>query len=312
VIAISGGCGRGENGLTKVTIVLDWTPNINHTGLYVAQALGYFREAGLEVSIVAPDDNLAPQLVAAGRAQFGISYQEEVTLARAASMDIVSIAAIMQHNTSGFAWTADKNISGVADFAGKTYGGWGGQVERALLDYLIEQSGAGGSVRIIDIGSSDFFAASQANIDFSWVFYGVTGIEAEIREIPIEMLYLTDIDPALDYYTPVIIAKSSWLAANADITERFLQAVSRGYTYAINQPEQAADMLIQAAPGLNRDFIQRGQKWIAGQYQAEAAYWGEQKESVWQNFSQWLTERSLLVAGFDVNAAYTNRYLPKE
>ena len=91
-------------------MVLDWTPNTNHTGLYVAKKLGYFEEQGLDVDIIMPGEAGADQLVASGKADFGVSYQEGITQARVQDVPLVSIAAIIQHNTSGFASIASKGI----------------------------------------------------------------------------------------------------------------------------------------------------------------------------------------------------------
>lgn len=111
--------------LTPVKIALDWTPNTNHTGLYAAKELGYYAEEGLDVQIVQPGAAGSDTMVTSGEAQFGISAQEALTLARLQDVPLVSIAAIIQHNTSGFAAPKDRNIKTPKDFEGKTYGGWG-------------------------------------------------------------------------------------------------------------------------------------------------------------------------------------------
>lgn len=305
-------CGaQNPQDMTKLTVVLDWVPNINHTGLYAAEANGYFAERGLDVEIVQPGDNYALQLVAAGQAEFGVSYQEEVTFARDQDIPVISVAAVIRHNTSCFAAPVEKNIKSVADFAGKKYGGWGGLVEEALLGYLADSENFAAPVQIINIGSSDFFAATESNIDFSWIYYGVTGIEAELRGLALDTIYLRDIDPAFDYYTPVLVAEESWLAGNGDTAKKFLAAVSQGYQYTDSHPEEAAAILLAAAPELNGELIQAGQAWLAGQYQADAAYWGEQQTAVWQGFGDWLYQRGLLEHPFDAEAAYTNDYLPQ-
>ena len=87
----------------KVVVTLDWTPNTNHTGLYAALDKGFYKEEGLDVEIIQPAGGTSEQLVAVNQAQFGVSYQEGVTYARANGMPVVSIAAVIQHNTSGFA-----------------------------------------------------------------------------------------------------------------------------------------------------------------------------------------------------------------
>lgn len=316
ILTACGGVGTdettGENGeLIPLTVVLDWVPNINHTGLYVADEQGYFADAGLDVEIVQPGDNYALELVAAGQAEFGVSYQEEVTFARDSGIPVISIAAVIQHNTSCFASPADKNIATLADFSGKKYGGWGGAVEEALLNYLVAREGMDEPVEIINIGSTDFFATTESSVDFSWIFYGVTGVEAQLRGVELNTIYLKDIDPAFDYYTPVLVAEEGWLSANADTARAFLAAVSRGYRFAEDNPDEAAAILLAAAPELSADMITAGQEWMADQYTADAAYWGEQKVQVWQDFADWLYARGLLENPFDGSAAFTDAYLPR-
>lgn len=297
--------------LIPVTVVLDWTPNINHSGLYVAKERGYFEDEGLDVTIVQPADNVATQLVASGEADFGVSYQEEVTFARTEDIPVVSIAAVIQHNTSCFAAPAG-TLGSVKDFAGKTYGGWGGEVENALLNYLAEQNGFTGDINIINIGTTDFFSAIESgDIDFSWIFYGVTGVEAELRDYDLDTIYLRDIDPAFDYYTPVLITSESTLSDNPELAQKFLAAAGKGYVYADQNPDEAAEILCDAAPELDAAAVKAGQEWLAGQYQGDAPYWGYQELSVWQGFSDWLVDRGLLGENFDASSAFSNDYLSK-
>ncbi len=113
--------------------MLDWVPNTNHTGLFVAQDSGYFTDAGLRVEIIQPGEVYAEQAVASGAADFGVSFQEQVTLARADGIPIVSIAAILQHNTSAFASRADLEVVGPADWEGLRYGSFGSPFEAPTL-----------------------------------------------------------------------------------------------------------------------------------------------------------------------------------
>jgi len=107
------------DGKQKISFVLDWVPNTNHTGIYVAKVKGYFAEEGLDVDIIQPGESSADQMVATNTAQFGISYQEGVTFARASGAPLVSLAAVIQHNTSGFGSPKDKQIVSPKDFEGK-------------------------------------------------------------------------------------------------------------------------------------------------------------------------------------------------
>lgn len=297
----------------KVTVLLDWTPNTNHTGLYVAKDLKYYEAEGLDVEIIQPSAGSAADLVAADKAQFGVSYQEEVTFARTAEtpLPIKAIAAVIQHNTSGFASSKAKNITSPKDFENHTYGGWGSPVEEATLKALMASVGADYSkMKTADIGSMDFFAAQSAGIDFSWIFYGWDGIAAELKNYPINYIKLTDYDKALDYYTPVLITSDKLIQEDPELVKKFLRATQKGYQYCIDQPDKAAEILMANAPELDKALVLASQKYLAKEY-AAGGTWGVMKESVWQNYAKWLEDRKLIPKPLNTTEAYTNDYLPQ-
>ncbi|WP_026575338.1 ABC transporter substrate-binding protein [Bacillus sp. UNC438CL73TsuS30] len=298
--------------LKKITVVLDWTPNTNHTGLYVAKAKGYFKDQGLDVDIIQPGETGADQLVASGKADFGVGYQEGVTQARVQGVPLVSIAAVIQHNTSGFASPVDKNIKAPKDFVGKTYGGWGSPVEKSVITSLMDKEHANANkVKIINMGDTDFFTAVKRDVDFAWIYYGWTGVEAELRHQKINMIYLTDYSKKLDYYTPVLETNEKMIANNPDTVKAFLKAASQGYEFAIKNPDQAADILIKAAPDLDPKLVKASQKWLSPKYQDDATKWGLQKKTVWENYASWMYDHKLLDKKLDAEKAFTNEFLPK-
>lgn len=304
-----------EPSLTTVRVGLDWTPNTNHTGLYVAQAQGYYKDQGLQVEILgAQEGGTVEQLVAAGRLDFGISYQEGVTQARVEGVPIVSIAAIIQHNTSGFASRVEEGITSPRDFIGKKYGAFGSPIEEAVIRGLLECAGVGDQVdqvQFVDIGSSDFFVATERDeVDFVWIFKGWTGIEAEVRGVPLNIVMMNDVQCIPDYYTPVIITSEKMIAEQPDLVRRFLAATSAGYRFAIDRPAEAAEILLQAAPELDAELVRRSQQYLATQYQADAPRWGEQKLEVWRAYAQWMAERNLIARMIEPEKALTNEFLP--
>lgn len=297
--------------LKKVTVVLDWTPNTNHTGLYVANEKGFFTEQGLEVEIIQPSEGTSDTIVASGKAQFGIGYQEGVTYARAADVPIVSIGAVIQHNTSGFASLKDKNILTPKDFEGKVYGGWGSEVEEATIRYLMEQVGADYSkVTIMTTGDADFFQASATGqIDFAWIFEGWAGIEAKQKGMDLNYIDLGKEAPIFDYYTPVIITNENILKEDKALVEGFMKGAKKGYEYAIKNPSDAVDILIKEVPEINQELVKESQKFLAERYQADAATWGLQKEEVWQRYTDWMFENGFIDKKIDVTKAYTNEFV---
>ena len=301
-----------ENDLKKISVVLDWTPNTNHTGLYVAKNQGYFEEEGLDVEIIMPGEAGADQLVASGKADFGVSYQESVTQARIQDVPLVSIAAVIQHNTSGFASPVEENIKTPKDFVGKSYGGWGSPVEKSVIASLMKQENANpDDVSIINMGDTDFFTAVKRDVDFAWIYYGWTGVEAELRGEKINMIYLTDYSKNLDYYTPVLATNEEMIKTNPDTVKAFLKATSKGYQFAIDEPDKAADILMAAAPDLDADLVRKSQEWLAPKYKDDAPRWGEQKLEVWENYANWMYENQLLEKQLNAKDAFTNEFLPE-
>lgn len=294
----------------KLSVTLDWTPNTNHTGLYVAQELGYFADEGLEVNIQQPGQAVTDQIVAAGKSEFGVSYQENVTRARSENIPLVSIAAIIQHNTSGFASLADAGIKSPRDFEGKRYGSWDSPSEQAILKTIMHDAKADFSTLKIISGIYDFFSTIGKDIDFAWIYYGWDGVEAERRGIKLNYIALKDLNPIFDYYTPVIITNENYLARNPELVKKFLKAVTRGYQYCINEPEKAAGILLKHVPELNADQVKRSMAYLAQEYQADAPAWGIQKHEVWERFADWMFQERLIPISVPAESAFSNDYLP--
>jgi ABC-type nitrate/sulfonate/bicarbonate transport system substrate-binding protein len=308
------GCSsQEEEELTPVTVMLDWVPNTNHTGIFVAEANGYFEDAGLDVRIIQPGEVYAEAAVVSGVADFGVSFQEQVTLARADGVPIVSIAAILQHNTSGFASAADLNVMGPKDFEGLRYGSFGNPFETPTLKVLMECDGGDfEKLEILNTGYADPLALiAEKKIDLAWIFYAWQGFQAEQQHIDINVVMMKDwFDCIPDYYTPVVIASEDTISNKPEVVKAFIKALSRGYEYAIDNPDDAADLLIAEVPELDPELVKASQDWISQYYQADAPRWGEQKESIWQGYSDWMAENGILQTPISGKDAFTNEFLP--
>ena len=301
----------------KITFVLDWTPNTNHTGVYVAIANGYFEEAGLDVEVVQPPEDGAEVLVASGKAQFGVSFQDYIApgLIGDDPLPITAVAAVIQHNTSGIISRAGEGMDTPKGLEGHKYATWDLPVEKATIAQVMKADGGDfDKVELIPSTVTDEVSALQSkSVDAIWIYYAWAGVACEVAGLDTDYFAFADIDPVFDYYTPVIIGNNTYLEEHPDQAKAFVAAMSRGYQYAMENPEKAAQILMDAAPELksNEELVVASQKYLADKYQAEADRWGEFDAARWSAFFTWLNDNQLLEGTVDPNAGFTNDYLPE-
>ncbi len=297
--------------LTRAVLSLDWVPNTNHTGFYVAKDKGWYAEQGVELEIQIPADPAAAlKQVAYGNTEFGVSFQEEVTIARSNDIPVVSLAAIIQHNTSAFASLAETGIRRARDIEGKRYASYSLPIERPILGQLMACDGGDISkVEFIDVGFDAFPALVGKRADVAWIFMGWDGVQAELMGLKLSTLDLYG-SCVPDYYTPVIITGESTLQNKPDLLRRFMAATARGYEYAIAHPEESAEILLKASPETNPDLARRSQAWLSLRYQADAKRWGQQDLKVWTDFAGFMLQNQLIAKPIDPQKAFTSDFLP--
>ncbi|MBQ7005818.1 MAG: ABC transporter substrate-binding protein [Clostridia bacterium] len=313
-------CGNAEkdgDGLTEITICLDWTPNTNHTGFFVADKLGYYEEAGIKVSIVQPPENGAELMTASGQAQFGISFQD--TLADLFSVEnppeITSVAAILQHNTSGIISRKGEGITSPKGLEGKRYSTWDWPIEQATVKYVMEKEGADFSkLQLIpNVVTNEAEALRNNDTDAIWIYYAWAGVDCEKAGLDFDYFAFTDIDKVFDYYTPVIVANNAFLSENTETAKAFLSATKKGYEYAVTNPEEAAKILVEGdtTGSLNDslDFVTASQKWISEKYIDDAESWGVFDADRWNAYYSWVYSEGLIENEIPENFGFTNEFL---
>ncbi|GAA5116026.1 ABC transporter substrate-binding protein [Pseudonocardia adelaidensis] len=284
------GCGSGS-GPQPIRVALDWTPNTNHTGLFVAQQEGWFREAGLDVQFL-PYNNTSPDtLVSSGAAEFGISFQDSFTFSKAAGADITSVMAVLQHWATQIAVRADRaDITSPKDLDGKTYGGFGAAYEEPKMRAVIRDAGGTGTFRTVVLGTAAYEALYAGQVDFTEPFVAWEGIEAEMRGQPLKTFSYTDYGFP-DAYNVLLIGNSPWLQAHPDLAAKFVQAAQRGYQLAADDPDRAAQLLIDANPGTftEPDLVRRSQEMLADRFlRDENGRVGTQTLEKWTGYSGWV------------------------
>ena len=323
ICLVAAGCNGGEKKSeaqsseakekTKITFVLDWTPNTNHTGLYVAQTNGYFENEGLEVEIVQPPEDGAEALVGSGKAQFCVSFQDSMipAIVGDSAMPLQAVAALIQHNTSGIISRKGEGMDKPKGLEGKKYATWDLPIEKATLKQVMKNDGGDfDKVQLIPSTVTDEVSALKTkSVDAIWVFYGWAGVAAEVANLQTDYFAFKDIDPVFDYYTPVVLGNTDWMKANPDATKKFLSALKRGYQYSIDNPDAAADILLKAAPELDEKLVKKSQSYLSHEYISDAPKWGYIDAARWDAFYKWLYDSKLIEKELPAGTGFSNDYL---
>lgn len=310
------GCGGADAPTSprRVTVVLDWTPNTNHSGVYLAKQAGIYDAAGLEVEIIEPGEAGGLPQLAAGNAHFAFSYAEQLLPARAQGAGVVSIATVLTTNTSSLVAPADRRIQRPRDLAGKIYGTYGGSIERPLIEALVRCDGGDpGQVQFVDVGNVDYRVGfTKGMIDVVWAFDGWDVIRLrEIQKTPISTIpFREHLDCIPDWYTPIITTSDDLIGRDPELVRDFLAATAAGYTRAAADPLAAADALVDAIPESDRELVTASARFLTPFYIQPGKSWGHQDAAVWKRFDRFLRTNGIVTRPDAVTAAFTNAFLP--
>src|SRR4051812_36566454 len=251
-------CGEKSEDLTgsertPVSLTLDFYPNPDHAGIYMAEKLGYFADAGLDVSIQTPSDPAAPtKLVAAGQTDLAISYEPEVVLAHEKGLDVVSIGALVDHPLTSMIWLGKSGIKGVADLRGKTIATAGIPYQDAYLKTILARADLSpGDVKPVNVGFGLLPAIVGGKADaMLGGFRNVEGVDLRLRgKGPV----VTPVDQlGVPTYDELVLAPTRKPLKEApDPSRLFLAALSRGTAAAVKSPAATVDALLKANPDLD-------------------------------------------------------------
>jgi ABC-type nitrate/sulfonate/bicarbonate transport system substrate-binding protein len=230
----------------KVTMALDWTPNTNHIGLFVAREKGFYREAGIDVQILPYTDTSAATLVANRVADFGIIGSIGLFTQHTAGADLVATYAVVQTETGRLVFKGDRpDIKRPKDLDGRTYGGFGSAWENALIGSLIRHDGGKGEFQTITLGTSAYQALENGAVDFTLEVYTWEGVKAELEGVRQGAFRYADYGVP-DEHTTLIGSNGTFLRERSADARAFTQATARGYAYAADHPDEAVDLMIAA------------------------------------------------------------------
>lgn len=277
--------------LTTMTLALDWTPNTNHTGIYVALSKGWYADEGINLKLLPYSANVSPDvLVSSGKADVGISSTEGIVADAATGQPVVSIAAIIQHNTSALVTLASSGLNCPRDLDGKVYGGFGAPYESAVVGEIIQDDGGTGKFKNVTLGVDAMQALESHQVDFVWVFEGWEVIQAQRQGVKLNVFPITNYGVP-NYYTPNIITSPNEIKQKSDLLHRFMAATTKGYDYARTNPQAAAQLLIKAVtPGTFPDtgLVVASQQFLSPRYVDPNRKWGWQDAAAWHGYPEFM------------------------
>jgi ABC-type nitrate/sulfonate/bicarbonate transport system substrate-binding protein len=305
-----------------VRLALDWTPNTDHTGFYVAEARGWYAAGAIDLKVLPYTGATPESIVSAGQAECGISFEDSLTFAVAAGAKLTSVMAILQHNAQEIAVLASSGIGRPRDLDGTLYAGFGYPNEVPTLQAVIRADGGTGAFKVATLNGAAYEALYQKKADFVITFAAWEGLEAKERGIDLRYFPFTDYGFP-DFYQVVLACNRDWLAANPDVARRFVAASVRGFEFAQSDPDAAAADLVAQNPGVfdaNAKLPLESARFLAGNgYYVDAnGQVGRQTLETWTAYPRFLYEHHLLTgpdgkplsSSPDYGALFTDDFLP--
>ncbi|OJU83165.1 MAG: hypothetical protein BGO11_05225 [Solirubrobacterales bacterium 70-9] len=283
-------------GTQTVSFQLDWTPNTNHTGLYVAQEKGLYEKAGINLEILPYSEGSADTLIGAGKADCGISFQENIPIAVAAGSSEKAVLPILQHEANALIVKEDSEFKSPKDLSGKKYGGFGIPYEVPMVNQMIEYDGGSGEVQNVILNTGAYEAVYHGQVDTSLAFRTWELIEAAERGIKLREFPVQDYGVP-DTYNVLIACNNGWLEQNHELAKKFIQATAEGYEDASQDPKEAAEILIKANPGAfpNENLVFASAEKLAKEfYLGEEGKFGCWTAKRWEEYPQWAAEKGII------------------
>jgi putative hydroxymethylpyrimidine transport system substrate-binding protein len=296
------------------SLTLDFYPNPDHAGIYMAQKLGYFEEAGLDLSIETPSDPAAPlKQVAAGRTDLAISYEPEVALAREQDLDVVAVAALVDRPLTSMIWLKESRIKGVGGLKGKTIATAGIPYQDAFLKTILARVKlTPDDVKSVNVGFGLLPAllsgSAQAMLGG---FSNVEGVDLRERgKAPV----VTPVDKlgVPTYDELVLVARPQALEEDPEKFRLFLAALARGTKAAVAQPGAATQAITEANPDLEPKLAAAEVKAtlpLLGGEGGDHPY-GYMDPGEWAAFAGWMRDNGLIDSLPDPSELLDNSYLP--
>jgi len=303
----------------KLTLDLDFYPNPDHAGIYMAQEEGFFKEAGLEVAINSPSDPSAPlKDVAAGHADLAITYEPEVVLAHEEGLDVVAVSALVNRPLTSLMWlkgTGRSGVKGVADLEGKTVSYAGIPYQQAFMRTILNRASVPiSSVKLVNVGFG--LIPSLVNGSAQAMLGGYSNVEGVALQQRGKEPVITPVDQlgVPTYDELVIVARRSTLEEEGERIRLFINSLRRGTEAAAANPKAATEAVLAANDQLEPKLAEAQVKATLPLLSARTAGkpYGWMNPEEWETFAGWMRDEELIEGQPKASELLSNAYLVDE
>jgi len=248
-----GGSGAEPGAPQGATLVLDFTPNAAHSGIYAARRQGYYREAGIDLTVRQPGESTdAPKLLASGRADFAILDIHDLGIARERGLDVVGAMPIVQRPLASLIARADGPVRRPRDLEGRAVGVTGLPSDEAVVDSEVSADGGEpGRVRRVTIGFDAVASLAAGKVDAATGFWNAEGVALRRQGVPVR-IFEVDRYGAPPYPELVLTASQRTVEREPGLIDSMVAATSEGYEFVVAHPQRGLDDLLAEVPGLDR------------------------------------------------------------
>jgi putative hydroxymethylpyrimidine transport system substrate-binding protein len=309
-------CADHNAQLVKVRLALDWFPNANHAGLFLAIENGYFEQEGIDLVVYTPNDPATIlATLGAGKDDFGFEYQMGVLLARSQGIPVISVAAIVQHPLNSVMALRDSEIERPQHLKGKTIGYPGIATDPPLLRTMLVYDGlshkeANAQIEdLVNVGFDLVPALISGRVDaIVGAYWTHESISAENQGFPLKIMRMEEWGVP-DFYELVLVTGEDKVLHEPALVKRFLRAIIKGYQEASMNPQAAIDALKTQHPEIDEGIERKGVELIAPLWTNGAQSFGWQLTSRWSDFANWMMNNDIISKEIDVSKAFTNQFL---
>ena len=296
------------NNYIKLKLALDWTPNINHIGFYVAKEKGFFKELNIDIEIISPETDsykYSPaKKIELNLADLALCPTESIISFRTKKkpFKLYALATIFQSDISAIAVVKSNNIKGPKDLDGRSYASYGARYEDLIIKQLIKNDGGKGNVKIYypeRLGVWNTVANNK--YDSTWIFLNWEGIEKP----NLKFFKLSDYNIPYSY-SPLITTSAKLVQEKKDIIKMFLKATKKGFLYSINNVQESSEILYKYLSESDKKINLENAINFSRKYFGDQQSFGKIDQNVFSEFFQWLNLNKIEKIDFDIRDFYLN------